>query len=244
MAIATGGVVPDGADSVVPIEDVEERDGVVVVPGEVRAGANVRARGGDLVSGDPVVAAGVRLGAVQLGALAAAGVTSVRCHRRPADRARRHRFRAPLGRGATRPAARSTTRTGSSSRPRSAAPAPPSSGSPRSRTTRSPRARRSSSGLEADVLVTSGGVSVGRLRPRARHGGRARGRGGLLARRRASRQADRVRDPGADARLRASREPGVLARRLRALRAPGAACACRASPSRGRPFARAGSAAR
>ena len=48
MAIATGGVVPDGADSVVPIEDVEERDGVVVVPGAVETGANVRPRGGDL----------------------------------------------------------------------------------------------------------------------------------------------------------------------------------------------------
>ena len=36
MAIATGGVVPDGADAVVPIEEVEERDGVVVVPGGVR----------------------------------------------------------------------------------------------------------------------------------------------------------------------------------------------------------------
>src|SRR5256714_11017398 len=35
MAIATGGVVPDGADSVVPIELVEERDGVVVVTGNV-----------------------------------------------------------------------------------------------------------------------------------------------------------------------------------------------------------------
>ena len=45
MAIATGGVVPDGADSVVPIEDVEERDGVVVVPGAVETGANVQAAG-------------------------------------------------------------------------------------------------------------------------------------------------------------------------------------------------------
>ena len=83
MAIATGGVVPDGADAVIPIEDVVERDGSVVVP-EVSVGANVRDRGGDLVTGEPVVPAGVRLGAVQLGALAAAGVTSVRCSRRPA----------------------------------------------------------------------------------------------------------------------------------------------------------------
>src|SRR6266487_4298121 len=51
MAIATGGVVPDGADSVVPIELVEERDGVVVVTGNVAQADNVRPRGGDLRAG-------------------------------------------------------------------------------------------------------------------------------------------------------------------------------------------------
>src|SRR5439155_1474074 len=83
MAIATGGVVPDGADSVVPIELVEERDGVVVVTGNVTQSDNVRARGGDLHAGDAVVEAGVRLGPAHVGALAAAGVTSVRCANAP-----------------------------------------------------------------------------------------------------------------------------------------------------------------
>jgi molybdopterin molybdotransferase len=83
MAIATGGVVPDGADSVVPIEDVEEGDGTVVVPGTVETGANVRPRGGDLAAGDIVVQAGTRLGPVHLGALAASGVTHVSCARQP-----------------------------------------------------------------------------------------------------------------------------------------------------------------
>ena len=83
MAIATGGVVPDGADSVVPIELVEERDGVVVVTGNVTQSDNVRARGGDLHAGDAVVEAGVRLGPAHVGALAAAGVTSVRCASAP-----------------------------------------------------------------------------------------------------------------------------------------------------------------
>src|SRR5438094_3931949 len=83
MAIATGGVVPDGADSVVPVEVVEERDGLVVVPGNVAHSDNVRARGGDLHAGDAVVEAGVRLGPAHVGALAAAGVTTVRCARQP-----------------------------------------------------------------------------------------------------------------------------------------------------------------
>jgi molybdopterin molybdotransferase len=83
MAIATGGVVPDGADSVVPIEVVTETDSTVAVAGNVAQGDNVRTRGGDLLAGDVVVEPGVRLGPAHLGALAAAGVTSVRCARPP-----------------------------------------------------------------------------------------------------------------------------------------------------------------
>jgi len=85
MAISTGGVVPDGADSVVPIELVEERDGgsLVVVPGNVAPSDNVRHRGGDLREGDVVVEPGVRLGPAHVGALAASGVTTVRCTRVP-----------------------------------------------------------------------------------------------------------------------------------------------------------------
>jgi molybdopterin molybdotransferase len=83
MAIATGGVVPEGADSVVPIEVVTEEDSAVAVTDNVAHGDNVRQRGGDLHAGDVVVEVGVRLGPAHLGALAAAGVMSVRCARRP-----------------------------------------------------------------------------------------------------------------------------------------------------------------
>lgn len=83
MAISTGGVVPDGADAVVPIEVVEDRGDAVDVPSAVEAGAHVRPRGGDVAAGGVVVAEGTRLGATQLGALAAAGVAEVACARRP-----------------------------------------------------------------------------------------------------------------------------------------------------------------
>lgn len=83
MAIATGGVVPEGADAVVPVEKAEDCGTAVVVPHAVVSGANIRPRGSDLSAGETVVAAGVRLGPAQLGALAAAGVTDVRCARRP-----------------------------------------------------------------------------------------------------------------------------------------------------------------
>jgi molybdopterin molybdotransferase len=83
MAIATGGVVPDGADSVVPIELVTEAEDTLRVPEPVQAGANVRPRGGDVARGDAVVGAGVRLGPAQQGALAAAGIARLRVARRP-----------------------------------------------------------------------------------------------------------------------------------------------------------------
>jgi molybdopterin molybdotransferase len=83
IAISTGAVVPDGADSVVPVEDVAVDGAMVAVPGYVCRNANVRDRGSDLEAGATVVGAGFRLGPGRLGALAAAGLVSVRCARRP-----------------------------------------------------------------------------------------------------------------------------------------------------------------
>ena len=80
--IATGGTVPEGADAVVPVEVVEDRGDLVVVPAAT-GGQHVRPRGGDVHAGDVVVAAGTRIGAVHVGALAAAGVASVVCSDRP-----------------------------------------------------------------------------------------------------------------------------------------------------------------
>jgi molybdopterin molybdotransferase len=82
-AIATGGVVPDGADAVVPVELTLERDGQVEITTEARPGAHVRPRGGDVRSGEAVVEAGVQLAAPHIGALAAAGVSDVLSARRP-----------------------------------------------------------------------------------------------------------------------------------------------------------------
>jgi len=83
MAIATGAVVPGGADAVIPLEYVVERDNTIDVGERVRAGAHVRPRGGDVRAGETVVADGTRLGPAQVGAAAAAGVAVVRCTRRP-----------------------------------------------------------------------------------------------------------------------------------------------------------------
>ena len=83
MGIATGGVVPDGADSVIPIEYVVEHDNDVEISTAVGHGDNVRPRAGDVAAGDIVVERGAHLHAAQIGALAAAGVADVVCGRRP-----------------------------------------------------------------------------------------------------------------------------------------------------------------
>src|SRR5580765_7744623 len=84
MAIATGGVVPEGADAVVPIERVVEHDDAIEIEARLANGEHVRPRGGDLAAGDVVVSAGTLIRPAELGALAAAGADAVSCAARPA----------------------------------------------------------------------------------------------------------------------------------------------------------------
>ena len=160
MGIATGGVVPEGADAVVPIELVTEQDDTVLVPDMVEPGANVRPLGGDVRAGDPVVSAGTSLSPSRIAALASAGVSHPRCGARPRV---------------------AIVTTGTELRPPGEALAAGeiyesngvmlaalfrSAGAlvqPRETVSDDPAAHRAAlaRGLEADVLVTSGGVSVG-----------------------------------------------------------------------------------
>lgn len=81
--IMTGGPIPDGADAVVPWEDAESRGDRVAVFVEQPAGKHVRPRGEDLRAGDTVVGPGELLRPVHVGAIAMLGRTSVRVHPRP-----------------------------------------------------------------------------------------------------------------------------------------------------------------
>jgi molybdopterin molybdotransferase len=81
--IATGGVVPEGADSVVPVEDVDDRGDRVWIARAATPGQHVRPRGGDVHEGDTVLAAGQVVRAQHLGSLAAAGVAEVSCATKP-----------------------------------------------------------------------------------------------------------------------------------------------------------------
>jgi len=83
MEISTGGAVPEGADAVVPVERVVETDNRIEVTDSVVSGAHVRPIGGDVRAGDILLEAGTVLGAAQVGALSAAGIAEILCARRP-----------------------------------------------------------------------------------------------------------------------------------------------------------------
>ena len=77
-AIPTGGALPEGADSVVMVEYTEDYgDGTIGILKSAVPGNNLIFRGDDVYPGKQVIAAGKRLGAGDIGALAAMGITEV-----------------------------------------------------------------------------------------------------------------------------------------------------------------------
>ena len=78
--IMTGAMLPEGADAVVKVEDTDQAPGPHPIPErvEIRAaatpGLSVRRAGEDVAAGDPVMAAGTRLSAAAISALASVGL--------------------------------------------------------------------------------------------------------------------------------------------------------------------------
>jgi molybdopterin molybdotransferase len=83
MRIFTGAPLPDGADAVVPQEDVATDGRRVTVRGRIAPGAYVRPAGEDVRVGDVVVQPGGTIGPAEVGLLATLGYSQVRVYRRP-----------------------------------------------------------------------------------------------------------------------------------------------------------------
>lgn len=82
VRVMTGAPMPGGADAVVPIEDAEEADGVLVVHKPPREAAFVRAAGHDVREGDAVAIPSTPITPAVIGLLAAMGHADVRVRRR------------------------------------------------------------------------------------------------------------------------------------------------------------------
>ena len=182
IAISTGAMIPAGADAVVRVEDTDRRGGRVAVMAPAERGANLRRAGEDIEPGRTVVAEGTSAGT---GRDRGAGVDRTGSGALP-PRAERHlaqhRRRVDWRRGAPprgqrpqlqrlRPAGARRRRGRRGGQNASA-----------SATTAGATVEAVGRGLDADLLVVSGGVSVGAARPRQGGLRRARGRAGLLGR--------------------------------------------------------------
>jgi molybdopterin molybdotransferase len=83
IRISTGALLPLGAEAVVPVEHVREASGSVTLMHEALPGQNVRRAGEDMRAGELVLSAGTGIAAAELAAAAAAGSAALRCSRRP-----------------------------------------------------------------------------------------------------------------------------------------------------------------
>jgi len=83
VRISTGAPLPAGADGVVPVEEATEEDGRVTLHTPLTAGRSVRRAGDDLPAGAPALAAGTLLGPAEIGVAAAAGHAALPCVARP-----------------------------------------------------------------------------------------------------------------------------------------------------------------
>jgi molybdopterin molybdotransferase len=82
VAISTGAALPRGADTVIRLEDVQREDGYVLLRRGARGGQDVRQAGEDARAGQTVLHAGTRLGAAELGVLGTLGRERANCARR------------------------------------------------------------------------------------------------------------------------------------------------------------------
>ncbi|MGC9348029.1 MAG: gephyrin-like molybdotransferase Glp [Anaerolineae bacterium] len=83
IRIMTGAPMPEGADAVIPFEETQQEGEQVTLFDEVEVGANVRRAGEDVHEGDLVLTAGSYIRPQEVGMLAALGYQDVAIHRRP-----------------------------------------------------------------------------------------------------------------------------------------------------------------
>jgi molybdopterin molybdotransferase len=84
VRIMTGALIPQGTDAVIMQEQAEQSDsGKVRIDAEHRVGENIRQAGEDVQQGETVIEAGARLSPADLGVLASLGLAQLQVKRKP-----------------------------------------------------------------------------------------------------------------------------------------------------------------
>lgn len=83
IRIMTGAPIPEGADSVIPFEDTEESDGSVLIRKAQAEHENIRFSGENIRKGDKALTKGTRLDSAEIGLLASMNISEVTVTRRP-----------------------------------------------------------------------------------------------------------------------------------------------------------------
>ena len=83
VQITTGAPLPAGTDTVVALEETTKEEAQLRLTRRPEPGQHVRRRGEEFQNGDQLLAAGARLAAGEIALLAAAGITRVRAYPRP-----------------------------------------------------------------------------------------------------------------------------------------------------------------
>jgi len=83
VRIMTGAPTPAGCDTIVPVEETEETDAQLMIKGRVKLGDHIRVRGEDLKKGDLVIATGSILRPAEINVLASFGFYAVSVFCRP-----------------------------------------------------------------------------------------------------------------------------------------------------------------
>lgn len=83
LKIMTGAKIPDGCECIVPIEDVELTDNSVKLPNNLELNRHIRFAGEDIKSGTKLLSAGQKLHAHHITLLASQGISHVKVYKKP-----------------------------------------------------------------------------------------------------------------------------------------------------------------
>jgi len=83
IKIMTGARIPHGCEAIVPVEETSHDGDKIIMPEKIRPAQHIRLTGEDIQSGDLLLEEGVRLHAHQLTLLASQGISQVKVYKKP-----------------------------------------------------------------------------------------------------------------------------------------------------------------